>query len=87
LPRAVDLKWYLEPVDKYEDWTHTVHLLGGPTGYESFCIDRFWPKTRERMSEKGWCACLGTPKVWDELTISAEEMKKMITKIKELTEK
>lgn len=70
----------------YEIKTHNgiryFQLLNGVTGYESFYIDDFDGKTRENtlalIRKNGWRPCIGTKGVYDELTISAEEMTKAL---------
>jgi len=54
-------------------------IEGGVTGYESFIIE---DGTFNKMSLKGWCACMGTFTGdygrWDKLVIDASEMKKVL---------
>lgn len=85
--RTANLKWYIEKQTKWPDLTHAVFIEGGPTGWESFCVDRFWEDTQKRMCASGWYACAGTPRSWDSLFIPPEEARKMINKIKELIER
>lgn len=54
-------------------------LFNGVSGYESFYIT---DEVIKKMSENGWLANVGTPTIgtaagWDELFISAEEIKKV----------
>lgn len=53
-------------------------LHGGPTGYESFRMDK---KTVPQMVENGWVACMGTQNRWGKLVIPAEEMRKAFEEI------
>lgn len=58
-------------------------LVEGPTGYESFYIDK---EAIERMSSRGWCACMGdvgcsVPR-HDKLEIPAEEMAKAFKELR-----
>lgn len=52
-------------------------LFGGPTGYEGFKIDTFLD-CHEEMFEHGWCACIGTPGVWDKLVVPGYEMLRIL---------
>lgn len=52
-------------------------LIGGVTGYESFCIDSKYTNLAA-MCEGGWLACAGTEGKYDRLTIPAEDMKKAL---------
>lgn len=61
------------------DGEKSFQLIGGPTGYESFYIDK---ETAKRKIKYGWKACMGTKNSWNKLFIPAEEM----NKIKELHE-
>lgn len=74
----------------YEIRTHNgvryFQLINGVTGYESFLIDDYNGRTDtnrlERIRKNGWRACVGTKGVWDELTITAEEMRKALDGVK-----
>lgn len=47
-----------------------IHVLGGPTGYESMPF-----KSLDRAIEAGgWLACFGTPGRYDRLLIPAEQL-------------
>lgn len=75
---------------EYEIRTHNgvryFKLLNEVTGYESFLIDDYNGKTDvnklERIRNNGWRACMGTQGVWDELIITAEEMRKALGGVK-----
>ncbi|MCK5601259.1 hypothetical protein KAR91_05310 [Candidatus Pacearchaeota archaeon] len=47
-------------------------LHGGPTGYESFHVDK---KVIGRMMDRGWYACGGTPGRFNQLRFTAEQMR------------
>lgn len=57
-------------------------LLNGVTGYEGFYIDNENGKPEsvllKMLKRNGWKACMGTPRFYDELVISAEEMRKAL---------
>lgn len=53
------------------------HLIGGPTGYESFYIDSNFDHLEE-ICISGWCACMGTPGEWDKLVIPGMEMERVL---------
>ena len=55
-----------------EDNQPVFELHGGPTGYESFCMNE---KNNSQIAENGWVACMGTKNRWDKLFIPAEEMR------------
>jgi hypothetical protein len=65
----------------YEVTDGVLNLIGGPTGYESFCIK---DATISRMTEKGWWACAGTKDRWDSVFIPAEEMRKAFETLKDI---
>ena len=67
-----------EPVLNRDD---VFKLFGGPTGSESFYIEKGVP---ERQSKHGWLACAGTPGRWDRLEIPAEEMKRVYLRMQGL---
>ena len=79
---VVDLSYEIRTHDKIRYF----QLLNGVTGYESFYIDDFEGKTKENtlylMRKNGWRANMGTKGVWNELMISAEEMRKVLEGIK-----
>ena len=58
-----------------ENGRKVFNLIGGPTGFESFCVD---DAKRFKMSENGWTACMGTKYVYDRLFIPADEMKRAL---------
>jgi hypothetical protein len=64
-----------------------VYLVGGPTGYEAFCIPRNPERRiaqRTSMMIHGWCACGGTKNTWDKMVVPAEsctEIFRMITQL------
>lgn len=55
-----------------------VKLIGGPTGYESFCLNNV---NLARLNE-GWNACLGTKGQWDGLFIHGKSLIEAINKLK-----
>lgn len=80
--KDVEVELTYDP-DADPDWG-VVHVHGGPTGHESFCVN---PEDSEdhpdnkllRMCESGWTPCMGTVGRWDRLEISAEEMARGLT--------
>jgi hypothetical protein len=86
----VELEWYLDKIKNISnDWTYAFFLIGGPTGYESFCFSEYWHQFQHyhQMCNEGWCACAGTEGRWDRLQISGAEMKKALDKALELMER
>jgi hypothetical protein len=64
------------------------YLLNGVTGYESFSIDNSdYIKSiglgfnKEQMIQRGWLACMGTPRKYDKLYIPGSEMEKALAGI------
>ncbi|MCK4260107.1 MAG: hypothetical protein KAX49_14100 [Halanaerobiales bacterium] len=69
--KEVELGYRIEEGEEYS----VFHLIGGPTGYEDFRIERV---DVYRMIQFGWTACMGTKNTYDRLYIRAEEMKKAL---------
>ena len=75
--REVKVGWYIRrPKEGYLAGSTWLHLVGGPTGYESFEITE---ENTRMLSDSGWNACAGTKNTWDSLGISAEEMRKVFS--------
>lgn len=65
----VSLSYYLKTGHDGSLW---VYLRGGPTGHESAQLDQL---TRYHISVgRGWAACAGSPRCWDELYITAASL-------------
>lgn len=77
--KEVELEYLIE----LRDGKRIFSLLNGVTGWESFCIDSEYSNIEE-MKECGWLACAGTPRRYDKLFISAEEMKKAFIEIEKI---
>jgi hypothetical protein len=60
-----------------DDGNKIFHLINGPTGYEGFSINDKYTSL-DRICKNGWHACVGTKRVYDELFIPPEEMKKAL---------
>ena len=67
---VLEKRWY-ESLDGWSIWI----IEGGVTGYESFMFDNMDWST-------AWSACAGTRDRWDELLVSADEMKKIYEEMK-----
>lgn len=72
------LKTYDFETTTSDDKPMIFHLIGGPTGYESFYMHDFIVK---QMRVRGWVACAGTMHAWNRLVFSAEEMSKAFDEI------
>jgi len=84
----VELKYEIKISDSDSEFLkgkYAFHIVeGGVTGYESFIIEN---GDLNRMASKGWCACMGTNKVWDRLEIDASEMKKVLEECERMVTK
>ena len=60
-----------------DDGNKIFHLINGPTGYEGLSLISE-DTTVDRLCKNGWCACMGTKRVYDKLFIPPEEMKKAL---------
>jgi len=82
---AVDVEYVIRT---HEDGRHSLRVLNGPTGYESFCIEDS-QLLRHITERKGWLACAGTQPIglyagWDKLFIPYLQMQKILDHINEL---
>lgn len=78
-PQVIELK---AEIRNNKEVGRSLWLIGGVTGYESFCLDGKSDKNvRSRlynMKARGWWACAGTRGRWDALYIHGMQMEKMI---------
>jgi len=65
-----ELEYYFSRSE--HDGNYWLYLMGGPTGFESAMV-----KQLAQSEHDTWCACAGTPNVWDKLIVD-------ITPIKEI---
>lgn len=62
---------------------HELRLIGGPSGFEGFVIDKNLDNMI-KMTRNGWRACVGTIEGYDELIIEEGEMQKVLEVYKKL---
>ena len=75
---AVRFKQLEYIIFEYPDKRQIFQLLGGPTGYESFYIEKGEREKYIPDSVKCWVACMGTNHVYDRMEIPKEEMLKAL---------
>ncbi len=63
---------------EYPDKRKVFQLVGGPTGYEGFYIEKDTLLDYANPKVKCWVACMGTNHVYDRMEIPREEMEKAL---------
>ena len=71
IPQNPISKEYEFNIEYHIDGDVVFFLHNGPTGYESFHVDK---KVIGRMMGRGWYACGGTPGRFNQLHFTAEQM-------------
>ena len=66
-----------EGVLEYDPDTKVVRLIGGPTGHESFVLNKKAPPVNA-IARNGWLACAGSNS-WARCDIQSHEMKRAMT--------
>lgn len=70
--RDVELQYEIRTGHDGAQW---LHLLNGPTGYESAPLEDLIAKAKDHSEEwEGWNACAGTPRKWDRLVVTRESI-------------
>lgn len=54
-----------------------LHLIGGPTGYESMPLKSIG----KAIASEGWLACFGTKSRWDRLFVPASSLNEVIESV------